>query len=237
MWFDALINYVSAAPAGWWSDGVRKRHVIGKGIVRFHAVVWPAILLSAGLPLPDELFVHDYVTAGGRKIGKSLGNVVDPFSLVERYGADALRWWLVREVPRVGEADFGEERLVHAANRDLANGIGNLVHRIAGLAPGVGGFEPGEGARDLVPRLRDDVDRAIASFDVRAASIALVDAVDEVNRFLEAEQPWKRRDDDGRAAVASATVAVRSIVAEAAPFVPALAERAQRARFPVYERR
>ena len=109
VWFDALINYLSAAPAGWWSESLTIRHVIGKGIVRFHAVIWPAILLSAGLPLPDELFVHDYVTANGRKIGKSLGNAVDPLDLVARFGVDALRWWLFREVPRVGEADFTED--------------------------------------------------------------------------------------------------------------------------------
>ncbi len=136
VWFDALVNYLSAAPSNWWRDPVVRRHVVGKGIVRFHAVIWPAVLLSAGFPLPTELFVHDYVTANGRKIGKSLGNAVDPIDLVARYGVDALRWWLLREVPRVGEADFTEARLVDAANRDLANGIGNLVQRIAGLTDG-----------------------------------------------------------------------------------------------------
>ena len=138
VWFDALVNYLSAAPPAWWASGVERRHVVGKGIVRFHAVIWPAILLSAGRPLPDVLFVHDYVTTGGRKIGKSLGNAVDPSGLIDRYGVDALRWWLLREVPRVGEADFTEDRLVEAANRDLANGVGNLVQRLGGLG-GLGG--------------------------------------------------------------------------------------------------
>ena len=96
----------------WSEDADERTHVIGKGILRFHAVIWPAILLSAGLPLPDELFVHDYVTADGRKIGKSLGNAVDPIELVERYGVDALRWWLLREVPRSARPTSPRTRLV-----------------------------------------------------------------------------------------------------------------------------
>src|SRR5262249_38279043 len=133
VWFDALLNYASAPGLDRWADFARRTHVVGKGIVRFHAVIWPAILLSAGLPVPDELFVHDYVTADGRKIGKSLGNRVDPGALIDSYGPDALRWWCAREVPRIGETDFSEERLVAVVNRDLAHGIGNLVQRVVAL--------------------------------------------------------------------------------------------------------
>ena len=112
--------------------------------MRFHAVIWPAILCSAGEPLPSTLFVHDYVTADGRKIGKSLGNAVDPADLLARYGVDALRWWLCREVPRIGEVDFTEDRLVETVNRDLANGVGNLVQRTVTLAAGAFGDDPVE---------------------------------------------------------------------------------------------
>ena len=187
VWFDALINYLSAAPAGWWAEGVTIRHVVGKGIVRFHAVIWPAILLSAGLTLPDELFVHDYVSANGRKIGKSLGNAVDPLDLAARFGIDALRWWLLREVPRVGEADFTEDRLVETANRDLANGVGNLVSRVVGL----GGAAGADGA-SRPSALSEAVDDAIAAFDLRAATGAIVAEVDAVNREIERVQPWTR---------------------------------------------
>jgi methionyl-tRNA synthetase len=219
VWFDALVNYLSAAPDGWWSDAVDIRHVIGKGIVRFHAVIWPAILLSAGVPLPDELFVHDYVTARGRKIGKSLGNAVEPREVIDRYGADTVRWWLLREVPRVGEADFTEERLVETANRDLANGIGNLVQRIIGL----GGRATGE-FRDRA--LCDAVDGAIFGFDLRAATGAITAAVDEVNRDIERVRPWTL-DADARAyAVDEVACRTAAIVAELAPFVPDLAARA-----------
>ena len=151
MWFDALTNYVSALGFGgadptqfaeWWDADGERVHVIGKGIVRFHALIWPAILCSAGLPVPNTLVVHDYVTAGGRKIGKSLGNAVDPQAVGEQFGIDPLRWWLCREVPRVGEVDFTTERLVEVADRDLANGVGNLVQRTVTLAARAFGEDP-----------------------------------------------------------------------------------------------
>jgi methionyl-tRNA synthetase len=232
VWFDALINYLSAAPAGWWSENLTIRHVIGKGIVRFHAVIWPAILLSAGLPLPDELFVHDYVTANGRKIGKSLGNAVDPHDLVARFGVDALRWWLLREIPRVGEADFTEDRLVETANRDLANGVGNLVQRIVGLAGPNHEFwrHLGTGSgRELSPKpglLQGTIDDAVEQYDLRAATGAIVAEIDRVNRAIETCQPWTLTGAARADAVAPLALATRAIVDELAPFVPDLAAHA-----------
>jgi methionyl-tRNA synthetase len=233
VWFDALVNYVSAAPPGWWIDAVDIRHVIGKGIVRFHAVVWPAILLSAGRPIPDELFVHDYVTASGRKIGKSLGNAVDPGDLVARYGADAVRWWLLREVPRVGEADFTESRLVETANRDLANGVGNLVQRVVGLdgSPTNRSLRrsragPGRQLSQAHVVLQESIDAAVADFDLRAATGAITAEIDAVNREIEQSRPWAL---SGEARVHAVDALVRrtgAIVAELAPFVPDLAARA-----------
>src|SRR6266536_2278583 len=99
----------------------------------FHAVYWPALLLSAGVPLPTEILVHDYLTVEGRKLSKSNGNVIDPVALAERFGTDAVRWWLLREVPRVGDADFTVERLAARSDEDLANGLGNLVNRVVSM--------------------------------------------------------------------------------------------------------
>ena len=111
--------------------------MVGKGVLRFHAVYWPAILLSAGEPLPTEIFVHDYLTIDGRKISKSTSGRArdgsDPATLSDRYGADALRWWLLREVPRAGDTDFTVDKLITRANEDLANGLGNLVNRVVSL--------------------------------------------------------------------------------------------------------
>ena len=142
VWFDALSNYITAldyAKNGelyktfWNSSECKKIHMIGKGILRFHAVYWPAILLSAGLSLPQEIFVHDYVTINGEKISKSIGNVIHPQALVSEYGTDAVRYYFLREMPSTGDGDFSGRRLKEIYNSDLANGLGNLVARVAKL--------------------------------------------------------------------------------------------------------
>src|ERR1700749_4759605 len=146
VWFDALCNYVTAlgygqvGPAGdeayrrWWAGPGNRVHLLGKGVLRFHAVCWPAMLLASGQRLPTAIFVHDYLTAGGRKISKSAAGpeaaALEPARLAAAYGADAVRWWLLREVPRVGDADFTVTRLVPRADDELANGLGNLVNRV-----------------------------------------------------------------------------------------------------------
>jgi methionyl-tRNA synthetase len=149
VWWDALGNYITALGYGangaraddyqrWWVDADRRVHLVGKGVLRFHAVYWPAILLSAGAALPTEIVVHDYLTVGGSKISKSATaaqrDSCDPVALATAYGVDALRWWLLREVPRVGDTDFTVDKLIARANQDLANGLGNLVSRVCSLA-------------------------------------------------------------------------------------------------------
>lgn len=232
VWFDALANYVSAPGLARWDAAGTRRHVIGKGILRFHAVIWPAILLSTGLTLPDEIFVHDYVTAGGRKIGKSLGNTVDPAALIDRYGAGALRWWLAREVPRVGESDFSEDRLVAASNRDLAHGIGNLVQRVVALAARdeVGGAIPADDAWPLLIAscaASAEVARALDVLDLRGATEAILGLVGETNRYIERAAPWKLDPIDARPVVSAALHATARVVGELASFVPDLAARAR----------
>lgn len=181
VWWDALANYFTSDPA-WWR-AAHRTHVIGKGIVRFHAVHWLALLLSAGEPLPDVIFVHDYLTVDGAKISKSGGNAVSPFSLVDRYGVDAVRWWLLRAVAPLGDTDFTEARLVERANADLAGGIGNLVSRVRGLGTGAG--------QSLAVDLPARIDAALEDFDFRAATGALLDVVASANRLIAATRPWE----------------------------------------------
>lgn len=221
VWWDALANYVTALEGPdfqqWWENAA-KTHVIGKGIVRFHAVYWPALLLSAGLPLPDTIFVHDYLGVAGTKISKSLGNATStPADLVDEYGTDALRWWLLAEPARVGDTDFTEERLVDRYNKDLANGVGNLFNRVRGLA----GTIPTGPTIDLSSK----VDRALADFDFRAATGAVIEAVDNANRLIETTKPWQLKGSERDEILSTLGGACRSIAHELTAFIPGGAAR------------
>jgi len=233
VWFDALANYVTALAGDlhrhWWIDADERVHVIGKGILRFHAAYWPAILLSAGEPLPTAIAVHDYLTVDGRKVGKSRANAVDPAVLVERYGPDALRWWLLRESPRGDDADFREELLVARANHELANGLGNLVSRTVALVSRHG-FAADVRPLPAVDSLAGQIDSTLGRFDFRAAAGALWAAVVEVNRFVSATKPWELarapRSEEELEAVLGTLVATCLVLArELEPFLPDAARR------------
>jgi methionyl-tRNA synthetase len=243
VWWDALGNYVTSLGFGtgdpefaiWWERSERRIHLAGKGVIRFHAVYWPAMLLSAGLPLPTEILVHDYLTIDGHKISKSSGATADPAQLVEQVGTDAVRWWLLREVPRVGDADFTLERLVERANSELAGGVGNLVHRTitmihryrGGAAP-VGrpsGLEDLRQACELAPGA---IDAALDDFDFRQATSAVWRIVDEANRAIDATRPWQlakeKKDSELDAALAALYAACLGLATCLAPFLPSAAE-------------
>lgn len=207
VWWDALANYVTALGYGtggsayeeWWEGAEERVHVIGKGIVRFHAVYWLALLLSAGLPLPTKILVHDYLSVDGEKLSKSRGNALDPGGLVEEYGVDAVRWWLVRDVARTGDTDFTRERLVKRHDVDLANGLGNLANRTLTLVSRHRGGVLREAEADpawaelagAVRGLEGDVDAALERFDLRGATDALWRVVDAANRLVNEERPWE----------------------------------------------
>lgn len=206
VWWDALGNYITALDYGtdgenyhhWWIDSDERTHVIGKGIVRFHAVYWPAMLLSAGQTLPTTIFVHDYLTVEGKKLGKSLGNAIDPVAIVNDYGADVLRWWLVRDVPRVGDANYTTERLIGRYHEDLANGLGNLVNRAVsmvhkyrgGTVPALTDPLPELPLTKLIDAAPAAVDAAMDRFDFRAATAAVWQIVEEANRYVVEVEPW-----------------------------------------------
>jgi methionyl-tRNA synthetase len=254
VWWDALGYYISALGYGddaedyrrWWAGGGRRVHLLGKGVSRFHAVYWPAMLLSAGEPLPTDVLVHDYLTVDGRKISKSSPGGAGPVALAREFGTDAVRWWLLREVPRVGDADFTVDRLTARANADLAGGLGNLVSRTVALVHRYrGGVVPGDAgavAADpaagplagLCRRVPGQVRAALDGYDFRAATAAVWQIVDAANRYIELSAPWrlaKAEPADATAAarldaVLAATVgACRVLAAELAPFVPDTAAR------------
>jgi methionyl-tRNA synthetase len=223
VWWDALGNYVTGPGEAAWRAEPRRIHLLGKGVIRFHAVYWPALLLSAGLPLPTDLVVHDYLTVDGRKISKSGTSAAAPAELAERFGADAVRWWLLRDVPRVGDTDFTVERLAARADTELANGIGNLVHRVASMVHRYHDRVVPTGGTEL-PFGHGEVDAALDAFDFRRATNVVWDFVTRANRYVNETRPWTLGGGPERDAVLATLVrAGRTLATELAPFLPATA--------------
>lgn len=194
VWFDALNIYQSGVGFGvndeeynkWWPADV---HVIGKGILRFHAIYWPAFLLSAGLKLPKSIFVHGYFTVDGQKMSKSLGNVIDPLEIIEKYGVDALRYYLLSQIPSTGDGDFSETRLKEVYNSDLANGLGNLVARVAKLAEkaSLEGVE-------LPHELSATVESYLQEYRFDAALTDIRVRIKHLDILINQKEPWKIED-------------------------------------------
>ena len=201
VWFDALINYIAAVGYGtdderfnaWWPADL---HVVGKDITRFHAVVWPAMLMSAGLALPRRVFGHGWVNWQGQRMSKSLGTSVDPLEAADRLGPDPLRLYLVKEIGYGQDGDFTWERFEERYNVDLANNFGNLVNRVAVMAHKYreGRLAPVPGATPaLAGRAADVVGRYRAAMDehqLHAGMAAAFDLIDATNEFITRSEPW-----------------------------------------------
>lgn len=233
VWFDALSNYINALGYAdeednfkkYWEHGGRVVHVVGKGITRFHAIYWPAMLLSAGLRLPDAIFVHGYITLGQQKISKSLGNVVDPLELIEKYGSDALRYFLVRHIHPFEDSDFSEERLAGAYEAELANGIGNFTSRVLALASGVRSFGKSKLDKEVeseIALVRETVEKSIEAFRLHEAAAKVWDLIHFGDGYIDEKKPWEDKDAD---VVYSLVVLLDNIAFLAAPIIPEAAEK------------
>ncbi|MGN6031312.1 MAG: methionine--tRNA ligase [Thermomicrobiales bacterium] len=244
VWVDALSNYITAldyatdgeAFRHWWLESDQRVHVIGKDILRFHAVYWPALLLSAGLPLPTTVNVHEFLTSNGEKMSKSRGNVVDPLALVAEYGNDAVRYWLLREMPRTSDGDFTYDRLIGRYNQDLANDLGNLINRsVSMLHRYRGGVVPAVGDRESALRaiagpIAGQVAAALDRFDFRTAIGAIWDLVTGANKAIDDRKPWElakvaKAGDEAASAALDAVLAdlietIRLLAIHLAPFIP-----------------
>lgn len=213
VWFDALTNYLSAIgfPADmdrvktFWPADV---HLIGKDILRFHAVYWPAFLLSAGLPLPRRVFAHGWWTVEGQKMSKSLGNVVDPGQLADEFGVDPVRYFLLREVPFGLDGDFSRTAFRRRYNVDLANDLGNLVNRLLGMAfkysEGIIGEPTEDGPQDkpFLDEINQATEEYHRAFDQVAFNKALESAwrvVEASNRYVDHTEPWALAKDPAKA--------------------------------------
>jgi methionyl-tRNA synthetase len=205
VWVDALTNYLTGAGypdtdselfRHYWPADL---HMIGKDIIRFHAVYWPAFLMSAGIELPRRVFAHGFLLNRGEKMSKSVGNVIDPVTLIERFGVDQVRYFLLREVPFGQDGSYSDEAIITRINTDLANELGNLAQRslsmvaknLDGIAPGPGEFTAEDtellaAADGLLDRVRDDFDAQAMHLGLEAIWLMLGAA----NRYFSAQQPW-----------------------------------------------
>jgi methionyl-tRNA synthetase len=210
VWVDALTNYITAAgfpdeKSPKWRYWPADVHMIGKDIVRFHAVYWPAFLMSAGIALPKRVFAHGFVLNRGEKMSKSVGNVVDPFAMIDDYGVDAMRYFFLREVPFGQDGSYSREAIINRINADLANDLGNLAQRsLSMVAKHCDGKVPTPSQFDAADeRIMSDADALLAAARAAMGTQAIHQmlgsvwqVVSDANRYFAAQEPWALRKSD-----------------------------------------
>ena len=242
VWCDALANYITAIGYGQAASSKQQAarfekfwpadlHIIGKDILRFHAAIWPGMLLSAGLPLPRAVFVHGFITVEGEKMSKTVGNVVNPVELVGKYGADPVRYYLLREIPSHEDGDFSHKKFEERYSGDLANGLGNLVARVAALGEKLGRVDF-DFQKDIEPQIKSECGRVFAAYETCLADIKLNEALAKVwelislaDGYINDKKPWAIDDQNelGRV-VANAGIVVGEGNNLVKPFLPATSE-------------
>ena len=224
VWFDALNIYQTAVGWGydqklyekWWPADL---HVIGKDIIRFHAVYWPAMLMSAKLQLPKSLLVHGFVTSGGKKMSKTIGNVVDPYALIEKFGVEAFRYYLLSQIPTQDDGDLTKERMNTVYVSDLQNGLGNLVSRVAAMAVG-GMYLP-----SVTVTISDTVTQALSEYKFDAAMASIWERIKKADQFVSERRVWELKGKEREEALTRLVGEIRQISTDLMPFMPETAEK------------
>ncbi len=219
VWFDALINYITGAgkKEAYWPAEVQ---AIGKGILWFHAVIWPAILLATNRELPKNIWVHGYFTVNGEKMSKSLGNVINPLDLIKKYPIDSIRYFLARENSFENDGDFSEEKLKTRHNDELANKLGNLISRVSALVEKYG-IEKTEN-KIKSEKIIQSIESNIESFHLDKALGDIFGYIDKVNEFVQESKPWETKSPK---ALYEAVFAIRNISILISPFMPSTSDK------------
>ncbi len=228
VWADALVNYISAVGLEGWEEHPADVHAVGKDILRFHAVIWPAMLMAAGLPLPGQIIASGFFTVDGVKISKTIGNVIDPLGLAARYGTDALRYFLLREIPFGQDGDFSETKMKERYNGDLANGLGNFAARVLTLAEKEKSLS---GKLDAafekeIKGMQSTVHAKLQEFKFPEALAAIWAAISFGDRYVNEKKVWEIKDDaPRREALYHLVVLLDNIAGALAPFLPGASQK------------
>ena len=218
VWFDALNIYRSGIDEKTWPADL---HIIGKGIIRFHTVYWPAFLLSSGFPLPKAVMAHGYLTVDGQKISKTIGNIVDPLEIIKKYGVDALRYYLLREIPPFDDGDFSYRRLDEVYTSDLANELGNLVMRITTLAEKDSLIINNE----TMKQLNNETIKMFDNFQFNIILENIWKKIKILNKQTDDFAPWKKTTEERKDFLTKSLQEINQIGYELQPFLPETAEK------------
>lgn len=231
VWADALPNYISAIGYGtddkkfekYWPADI---HCIGKDIVKFHAIYWPAMLLSLGLELPKVIFVHGFINSGGQKMSKSLGNVIDPVELVKKYGTDAVRYYFLREITPTEDGDFTYEKFEQRYNADLAGGIGNLLARTVTLAskPDFKDKKPSSKIKKAIESASKESNNLLEDLRFNESLKSIWDLIGFCDKYINEEKPWEQKDNSSQV-VSDVLFCLGEISKILEPFLPETTEK------------
>ncbi|MDO8517176.1 MAG: methionine--tRNA ligase [Nanoarchaeota archaeon] len=221
VWFDALLNYLSGAgkKQEFWPA---EAHLLGKDNGRFHAVIWPAMLMSAGYELPKTVFIHGFLTFNGKKISKSLGNVISPVYLANKYGTDSVRYFILRQIPFAegDDGDFSESALVDRHNNELANKLGNLVSRVSALAE-QNGIQSCD--NKLAKKLKlKEIEKNFENFEVDKVLNLIFEFIDACNEYVQEKKPWETKD---KKVLFELADSIKKIAILLWPFIPTTSEK------------
>lgn len=240
VWGDALINYISAIGYTDETEQFKKFwpadvHLVGKDILRFHAMIWPAMLLAIGLPLPKAIYVHGFITVEGEKMSKTVGNVIDPFVLIQKYGVDAVRYFLLREILSGEDGDFSYKKLEGRYKSDLADGLGNLVQRVltlieSGLLGELNYLEKFEDKKvvERIKKIRQEHQKNVNDFKLHEALGKVFELVSFANSYINQHKPWelvKDNPDHFLEVITNVTKLILNITFLIYPFLPETSEK------------